>query len=173
MTLTVSLRPHRDKVCLQCQRMAENQESVQMTCGFQLVNKDNIPTIWIWLPYIGNKGKHLRKQYIRKVKHNCTNDIKFLILCNTKKISQYCTVKDKIPIAQRSSVTYQLTCPCCVKRYFGKTDRCFHIRIDEHGRKPDQLIHRYLKNCSYFQVQVNFILYHVIVKLLISTSRNI
>ena len=34
-----------------------------------IVNKDNIPTIWIRLPYIGNKGEQLLKQCIRKVKH--------------------------------------------------------------------------------------------------------
>ena len=27
----------------------------------------------------------------------------------------------------------------------------FHIRINEHGRKPDQSMHRHLKDCNYFQ----------------------
>ena len=35
---------------------------------------------------------------------------------------------------------YKITCPGCLKRYVGKTDHCFHIRMNEHGR-----------NCSYFQ----------------------
>ena len=48
-----------------------------------IVNKKSIPTIWIPLPYIGNKGEHLLKQCIRKVKRNCTTDIKFVILYNT------------------------------------------------------------------------------------------
>ena len=73
-----------------------------------IVNKNNISTIWIQLPHIGIKGKNLMKQCIRKVKRNCTTDIKFVILHNTKKISYYCTVKDKVPTAQRSSVTYQV-----------------------------------------------------------------
>ena len=64
-----------------------------------IVNKKNIPTIWIRLPYIGKKGKHLLKQCIRKVKRNCTTDIECVILYNTQKILYYCTVKDKIPIA--------------------------------------------------------------------------
>ena len=79
-----------------------------------IVNKNNISTIWIQLPHIGIKGKNLMKQYIRKVKRNCTTDIKFVILHNTKKISYYCTVKDKVPTVQRSSVTYQTTCPGCL-----------------------------------------------------------
>ena len=115
------------------------------------VNKDIIPTICIRLPYIGNKGEHLLKQCIRNVKRNCNTDMKFVILYNTKKISYYCTVKDKIPLAQKSSVIYQITCPGCLKRYVGKTDRCFHIRMSEHGRKPDQPMHRHLKNCRDFQ----------------------
>ena len=116
-----------------------------------IVNKINIPTIWIWLPYIGNKGEHLLKQCIRNVKRIYTTDIKFVILYNTKKISYYCTVKDKISIVQRSSVIYHITFPGCLKRYVGKTDHCFQIRMNEHGKKLDQLIHRHLKSCSYFQ----------------------
>ena len=119
--------------------------------GKNIVNKENIPTIWIRLPYIGNKGEHLLKQCIRKVKRNCNTDIKFVILFNTKKICYYCTVKIKIPLTQKSSVIYQITCPGCLKRYVRKTDRCFHVRMSEHGRKPDQPMHRHLKHCSYFQ----------------------
>ena len=29
-----------------------------------IVNKNNIPTIWIQLPYIGSKGEHSLQQYI-------------------------------------------------------------------------------------------------------------
>ena len=76
---------------------------------------------------------------------------KFVIIYNTKKSSNYCTVKDKIPIEQRSSVIYHITSPGCSKRYVAKTDRCFHLRINEHGRKLDQPIHRHLRNSSYFQ----------------------
>ena len=32
-----------------------------------IVNKDNIPTIWIQLQYVGKKGKHLLGKCIRKV----------------------------------------------------------------------------------------------------------
>ena len=44
-----------------------------------IINKDKIPTIWIRLPYIGNKDEHLLKQCIRKLKRNCNTDIKFVI----------------------------------------------------------------------------------------------
>ena len=115
------------------------------------VNENKVPTIWIRLPYTGNKVEHLLKQQIRKVKRSCATDIKFVILYNAKKIPCYCTVKDKIPIAQRSSVIYQITFPGCLKRYVKKTDRCFHIRINTYGRKRDQPVHGHLKNCGYFQ----------------------
>ena len=90
-------------------------------------NKDTIPTIWIRLPYIVNKDK--LKQCIRKVKRNYITDLKFVILYNIKKIVYYCTVKEKIPIAQRSSFIYQITCPGCLERYVGKTDRCFLLNL--------------------------------------------
>ena len=62
----------------------------------------------------------------------------------------YCIVKDKIPILQRFSFIYQITCPGSLERYVGKVD-CVYIRMDEHCRKLDQLMHKHLKNCSYFQ----------------------
>ena len=49
---------------------------------------------------------------------------------------------------QRSSVIYQVTCPGCLKRYVGKINRCFHVKMNRHGRKLDQPMHRHL---SYFQ----------------------
>ena len=67
-----------------------------------------------------------------------------MILDNTKKILYYYTVKDIIPVAQSSSVIYQIMCPGCLNRYVGKTDRCFHIKMDEHGRKLDQPIYRHV-----------------------------
>ena len=73
------------------------------------------------------------------------------MLYYTKKVSYYCTVKDKIPITQKSSVIYQIICLGCLKRFVVKTDHCFHIRMNKHGRKPDQPIHKHLKSCSYFQ----------------------
>ena len=45
---------------------------------------------------------------------------------------------------------YQITFPRCLKRYVGKIDCCFHIRISEPTRTPDQLMLRHLKICSYF-----------------------
>ena len=53
---------------------------------------------------------------------------------------------------QKPIVIYQLAYLGYLKRYTGKTDRCFHIRMNEHGRKHDQQpMHRHLNKCSYFQ----------------------
>ena len=41
--------------------------------------------------HIRNKGEHLRKNCIIKIKRNCTIGIKFVILYNTNKILYYCT----------------------------------------------------------------------------------
>ena len=121
----------RKHICKSLLKIVCKESSKQET---SIVNKNNILTIWIRLPDIVSKGEHLLKKCIRKVKRNCSIDIKFVILYNTKNISNYCTVKEKIPQEQSSSVIYQITCPGCLKRYVGKTDRCFHIRMNEHGR---------------------------------------
>ena len=89
--------------------------------------------------------------HIRSKGEDFTTNIKFVILYNTRKISYYCTVKYKIPIEQRSSVIYQITCPSCLKRYVGKTDRFFHIKMNKHGRKLDQPMHRDLKIAVIFK----------------------
>ena len=91
-----------------------------------------------------NKGKHLLKKSVSKAQCNCTTDINFVILYNTNDILYHCTIKNKIPIAQRSSVVYQVTCLDFLKGYVGKTEFCFHIGKDEHGRKSDQPMHRHL-----------------------------
>ena len=116
--------------------------------GKHIEDKNKILAICIRLPYIWNNNglEELLKQCIREVKRNCTTDIKFVILCQTKKISYCCTVKNKIPIEQRFSVICQITCPGCFKHYVRKTDPWFYIRMNEHGRKPDQLMKRHLKN---------------------------
>ena len=51
----------------------------------------------------------------------------------------------------RAKIICQITCPGCLKLYVGKTDRCFHIKMNDHGRKSDQPMHRHLRNCIYFQ----------------------
>jgi hypothetical protein len=40
---------------------------------------------------------------------------------------------------------YQLTCPTCHKKYFGQTDRPFHVRFREHNRD-----YKYANNKSRF-----------------------
>ena len=37
----------------------------------------------------------------------------------------------------------------------GKTDRCFVIRMNEHGTRSDQPMHQHLTNCTAFQETVN------------------
>ena len=34
--------------------------------------------------------------------------------------------------------SYHSSCPDCLQRYVGKTDLCFHIRMDEHGTRSVQ-----------------------------------
>ena len=58
---------------------------------------------------------------------------KFVVIYDTKKISFYCNVKDKVPYEQRNNIIYRITCPGCGGKYIGKTER-YHIScMNEHG----------------------------------------
>ena len=97
--------------------------------------------MWIRLPFTRSFTETFTETMHQKGKRQlyCRHQIcNFIFLYNTKKILYYCTVEEKIPIKERYSVIHQITCPGCLKRYVGKTDRCFHIRI----RKPDQPMHK-------------------------------
>ena len=67
-----------------------------------ILNKDNVLTIWIQLLYIGKKGEQLLKKCIRKVKHNLTTEIIFVFLYNSQKKNKKLSnnVKKKIALVE-------------------------------------------------------------------------
>ena len=73
----------------------------------------------------------------------------FAALYNIKKMLYYYTIKGKVPVTQRSSVIYQITNPRCLECYFGKINRYFHIRIEEHNRKTNHPVYGRNTNSSY------------------------
>ena len=98
-----------------------------------------LPTIWIHLPYIGNKGTLLIKSCTRKIsRHDTTNSNTFLSL------------KDWTQKELKSSVVYKFICPGCKASYIGKTDRCLATRIKEHTYCKDSEIYKHINNCELF-----------------------
>ena len=70
------------------------------------------------------------------------------VIYTTTKISDLCSVKDKIPNEHKFDVIYNINCPGCDKNYLGKTDCCFYKRMHEEGNKLDQPMFNHLKNAK-------------------------
>ena len=76
------------------------------------VKWNRIPEIIFRLPYTRKVGEKLLKRCLKKVKHLNSN-VKFRVLYNTKKISFYCNIKDKVPDDPRNHVIHKIKCPGC------------------------------------------------------------
>lgn len=114
-----------------------------------------IPTVWINLPYIGDKGMHLTKTLIRKLRRCITGDVRFRIRQKTTKIGHFTSTKDKTPLLSKSNVVYLFTCPSCGSSYVGKTDRTLRERLGEHSSKTESAIHDHLDSCEGLNYTLN------------------
>ena len=65
---------------------------------------DQFIKLYFRLPYAGLKGEQLVKSCIRKMRRFLKTNVKFIVLYDTKKISYFCTNKDKVPELQRHNV---------------------------------------------------------------------
>ena len=100
--------------------------------------KNDIPEIIFRLPYAGKVGEQLLKRCLKKVKHCLNSNVKFRVLYDTKKMSFYCNIEDKLSHDQRNHVIYKIKCPGCNGCCIGKTERCLITRITEHGTKETE-----------------------------------
>ena len=94
--------------------------------------EENIPKVWLRVPYLGKQGEHLVRKLIRKLQRNLTKRVKFIVIYQTKKISYFLPKKDKIPELDRNNLVYEFSCPSCSKTYIGKTSRNLRTRLTEH-----------------------------------------
>ena len=78
-------------------------------------------------------------------------NVKFKVTHDTKKVSFFVGTKDKVPLSQKHSIVYKITCPGCGEQYVGKTDCCVIIRMTQHGTKSDQPMYQHFLNCTHFQ----------------------
>ena len=115
------------------------------------IENNDIPEIIFRLPYAGKVGEQLLKRSLKKVKSDLNSNVKFRVLCDTKLMSFYCNIKDKIPHDQRNHVIYKIMFPGCNGCYIGKTERCLITRINEHGTKETEPMFKHLPECESFK----------------------
>ena len=111
--------------------------------------------IYLKVPYLGKQGEQLVTMLVRKLPRYLKPNVKLIKFFNTKKASIFCPTKDKVTKKQKVNVIYKIICRGCNNVYVGKTDRCFGIRMNEHGTRSDQPMHQHLTNCTAFQETVN------------------
>ena len=113
-------------------------------------SEEDVTTIWIRLPYMGKHGELLTKKLIRKLTRCSKPNVYFKTTYDTKKISSFCTTKDKTPKDQVSGIIYQIECPGCGDKYIGKSERCFGTRLHCHGTRDNEPMYRHLYSCKRF-----------------------
>ena len=86
-------------------------------------NKENKTEIIFRLAYAGSKGEQLVKHCLKKTRHCLKINVRFVVIYDTKNISFYCSVKDKVPHEQGNNIIYRIMCPGCGGKYIGKTER--------------------------------------------------
>ena len=69
------------------------------------------------LPYAGSKAEQLFKHCLKQIRRCLKINVKFVVIYDTKKISFYCNVKDKVPHEQRNTTVYRIRCPGCGGKY--------------------------------------------------------
>jgi len=111
---------------------------------------EDAKTIWIRLPYMGNHGESLTKKLIQKIRRclKSKSKVNFKVFYENRKISSFCSTKDKIPINQTSNVIYKIVCPGCGESYIGKSERCFGIRMSCQGSRDNEPMYRHLNKCE-------------------------
>ena len=87
---------------------------------------DDRKKVWLNLPYLGDKGDHLTKRFIRKLDKCLNENVKFIKLYKTNKLTMFCSNKDHIQFQQKANVI----CPGCYNKYIGRTDRNIITRLD-------------------------------------------
>ena len=94
---------------------------------------DNLPKIWIRIPYLGSRGDFLLKSCVNKVQRFLSKPVKFVTIYDTKKLSYFVSNKDKLPPLSRSNVVHEVACPGCGETYISMTQRCLSVRLKEHA----------------------------------------
>ena len=107
-------------------------------------------TIWLRLPYMGKIGESITNKLLRKLRRCFKTTVKFRVLYDTRKVSSFCSTKDKIPAYQTANTVYRIDCPGCGQQYIGKSERCFGVRMECQGTRENEPMFRHLYSCRKF-----------------------
>ena len=109
-------------------------------------------TIWLSIPYIGEKTSQLLRSFKRKLRrHLKSPNTQIRIREKTTKLCFYTNNKDKVPLLNKSHVVYKFSCPGCQSSYIGKTDRTLLIRTRGHAvTDKESAIYKHQRTCEHF-----------------------
>ena len=109
--------------------------------------------IYLGLPFHG-KPTDLLRRAIRCIcrKYLPHKDV-IIYFKSGVRVKNFFQIKDRTPLAMRSSVVYQFTCASCQASYIGQTTRHLHHRVAEHagvshltGRPVKTLVHSSIRD---------------------------
>ena len=114
-------------------------------------DKEDSITIWLSVPYIGDKTSQLLRSFKRKLRRCLKNfNIEIKIREKTTKLCFYTNNKHKVPPLNKSHVVYKFSCSGCQSTYIGKTDRTLFIRTHEHAiSDKESAIYKHLRTCEH------------------------
>ena len=145
-----------EKLSLQLIKNFAPKRYTQNNVSFEEQN-DNLPKIWISLPFIGKHGTILIRKFKRKVLPLLKIQCKFIVNWDTTTTNTFVSKKDKTPKKFLSSVVYKFSCPGCSHSYIGKTDRCLYTRLKEHSTSTDSEIFKHINSCEHFSYLTNML----------------
>ena len=107
------------------------------------------PTIWLEMPYIGDKGGQLLRTLKKKLQRCLRIPVIIRTKVRTTRLNMYTNTKDQVAKQNKSSVVYQFTCPTCTNNYIGKTDRTVLERCKEHAyTDKNSAIYTHIRSCN-------------------------
>ena len=101
---------------------------------------ENISKIWVRIPFLGKQGEYLVKKLIRKLQHNLTKPVKFIVILSSN---------DKIPDLERNDLVYEFSCPGYSATYIGKTVRNLRTQLSEHAKLNTSAVSEHLTTCEH------------------------
>ena len=99
----------------------------------------------------------MKKNCFKKVQKCLKENVHFMTCYETKKTAMFRSASDNIPIHQKATGIYTVTCPDCNKDYAGKTDRNLVTRLNQHGSLKNQPTYQCLSKCEHFSHITDFI----------------
>ena len=113
---------------------------------------NDFETIWIKIPFLGDKGDQLLKLLKTRLKHHFTKEVKFGIIQSTQRLRFYTNMKDQIPNLMKSYAVYQFNCPGCKYSYISKTEYDLCTITEKHTcSEKESAIYDHINNCSYIE----------------------